>query len=181
MQHYKGPTVVLLFPSFLDYGQGVAPAQNKETPNTPPQNSVERDARKHYLVALEAIQNDDLAVATDELNRAAALAPGNALIWYNLAVVESKKGESKAALEHLHKATALGLPASQQEGRGRVAVVRWETVGRATRPLTFTGASPWLGLLTPSNPITGVPNAQRDGAAPADGKSGWGRPHRRTA
>jgi hypothetical protein len=71
-------------------------------------------AKKHYLVALEALKKNDLPVALDELKQAAALAPSNALIWYNIAVVESKKGDSKAALEHLHKATSLGLPPSQQ-------------------------------------------------------------------
>jgi hypothetical protein len=66
-------------------------------------------------VALEAMKNNDLSIALDELKQAAGLAPSNALIWYNIAVVESKKGDSKAALEHLHKATSLGLPSSQQE------------------------------------------------------------------
>lgn len=46
----------------------------------------------------------------DELTTASTLAPRNALIWYNLAVVESKKGDPAPALEHLKKAESLGLP-----------------------------------------------------------------------
>ena len=73
----------------------------------------EKEAQKHYRIALEALKNDDLATASDELTSAAELAPKNALIWYNLAVVESKKGdESPLALQHLQKANSLGLPSS---------------------------------------------------------------------
>lgn len=73
----------------------------------------EKEAQKHYRIALEALKNDDLATASDELTSAAELAPKNALIWYNLAVVESKKGdESTLALQHLQKANSLGLPSS---------------------------------------------------------------------
>jgi hypothetical protein len=78
--------------------------------DSPPAN----DARKHYLIALEALKNNDLPIALTELNQAAALAPDNALIWYNIAIVESRKGEPKAALDHLHKAEGLGLPASRK-------------------------------------------------------------------
>jgi hypothetical protein len=72
----------------------------------------ETEAQKHYRIALEAIKNNDFTTASDELKKAAALAPKNALIWYNLAVVESKKGDSAPALEHLRKAESLGLPKS---------------------------------------------------------------------
>jgi hypothetical protein len=74
----------------------------------------ETEAQKHYRIALEAIKNNDFTTASDELKTAADLAPRNALIWYNLAVVESKKGDSKPALDHLHKATSLGLPRTLQ-------------------------------------------------------------------
>ncbi len=74
----------------------------------------EKEAQKHYRIALEAIKNNDFTAASDELKTAADLAPKNALIWYNLAVVESKKGDSKSALEHLQKAESLGLPRNLQ-------------------------------------------------------------------
>ncbi len=75
----------------------------------------EREAQKHYRVALEAIKNNDFSTAADELKAASELAPKNALIWYNLAVVESKEGDSKAALDNLQKAEALGLPKTVQD------------------------------------------------------------------
>jgi hypothetical protein len=51
----------------------------------------QREAQKHYRIALEALKDNDFATAADELTAASKLAPKNALIWYNLAVVESKK------------------------------------------------------------------------------------------
>lgn len=51
----------------------------------------------------------------DELGQAAQLAPKNAIIWYNFAQVESKKGDSASALQHLQKAESLGLPKSVQD------------------------------------------------------------------
>jgi len=74
----------------------------------------ERQAQKHYLVAVEALKNGDLTTALQELNAAAKLAPKNALIWYNLAVVESKSGDAKTALIDVQKASDLGLPNSIQ-------------------------------------------------------------------
>ena len=74
----------------------------------------EKEAQKHYRIALVAIKNNDFSTASDELKAASELAPKNALIWYNLAVVESKKGDSAPALEHLQKAETLGLPKTLQ-------------------------------------------------------------------
>ena len=51
------------------------------------ERSDEEQARKHYRVALEALKNNDLESAAEELSKAAELAPNNALILYNLAVV----------------------------------------------------------------------------------------------
>jgi hypothetical protein len=70
----------------------------------------EKEAQKHYLIALEALKNNDLTTALQELNAAAKLAPKNALIWYNLAVVESKSGNANAALDDVQKASNFGLP-----------------------------------------------------------------------
>jgi hypothetical protein len=101
-----------------------SPAVAQSTPQQPPKKAAaaqsapltpqEREAQKHYRVALEAIKNNDFSTAADELKAASGLAPKNALIWYNLAVVESKKGDAKSALEHLQKAESLGLPKSMQ-------------------------------------------------------------------
>ena len=71
---------------------------------------AEREAQKHYRIALEALKNNDLDIALQELNTAAEMAPKNALIWYNIAVVESKRGDGNSGLEHLQKANTLGLP-----------------------------------------------------------------------
>jgi hypothetical protein len=81
---------------------------------TAPLTSQEKEAQKHYRIALEAIKNNDFSVAADELKAAAELAPKNAVIWYNLAVVESKKGDSAPALEHLKRAENIGLPKALQ-------------------------------------------------------------------
>jgi hypothetical protein len=48
------------------------------------------------------------------LKAAVDLTPKNALIWYNLAVVESKEGDSAPAFEHLQKAENIGLPKALQ-------------------------------------------------------------------
>lgn len=74
----------------------------------------EKEAQKHYRVAVEALKNNDLETALRELNAASGLAPKNAMIWYNLAVVESKNGDSAPALEHLKKAETLKLPKNLQ-------------------------------------------------------------------
>jgi tetratricopeptide (TPR) repeat protein len=74
----------------------------------------QREAQKHYRIALEAIQNNDLSTAIEELKSAADLAPKNALIRFNLAVVESKRGDSVSALADLQTASKLGIPAAQQ-------------------------------------------------------------------
>ena len=100
------------------------PAAGQSTPQQSPKKAAsaqsapltaqEKEAQKHYRVALEAIKNNDFSTAADELKSASELAPKNALIWYNLAVVESKNGESAPALEDLQKAEHIGLPKSMQ-------------------------------------------------------------------
>lgn len=67
-------------------------------------------AKFKYKVALKAIENGDWPVAEQNLREAARLAPDNALIWYNLAIVESKSNDKiREALDSLHKAISLGL------------------------------------------------------------------------
>ena len=80
------------------------------------QGTDNADAKLHYKVALIALEKNDLETALTELRRAAELAPSNPLVFYNLAVVYSKKaGMEATALEYLQKARRLGLPASQGE------------------------------------------------------------------
>jgi len=76
--------------------------------------SAESKAKQHYLAAVDALKANDLDAAERELNAAAALAPSNSVIWYNLAVVESRKNNSETALRHLQQAIKLGLPADVQ-------------------------------------------------------------------
>ncbi len=73
-------------------------------------SSQDREAQKHYRVAQEAIKNNDFSTATDELRAASNLAAKNSVIWYNLAVVESKNGDPDDARLHLQKAEIIGLP-----------------------------------------------------------------------
>jgi tetratricopeptide (TPR) repeat protein len=80
-----------------------------------PSSTIENKAKQHYLAAKEALANGDLDSALNELNAAAALAPGNAVIWYNVAVVESKKNNPDAAMQHLRKAIRLGLPSDLKD------------------------------------------------------------------
>ena len=97
-------------------GQPSTAGSSGQTPKKPTSAQTtaltpqEREAQKHYRVALEAIKNNDFSTAAGELKAASELAPKNALIWYNLAVVESKKGDSASALQHLQKAENLKLP-----------------------------------------------------------------------
>lgn len=108
----SGPGLIL-GQSATAFSSGQTPkksASQKSAALTP----QEKQAQKHYRIALEAIKNNDFSTASDELKTAADLAPKNALIWYNLAVVESKKGDSVPALEHLQKAEMLGLPKTLQ-------------------------------------------------------------------
>ncbi|MGB8099751.1 MAG: hypothetical protein WCF17_21560 [Terracidiphilus sp.] len=96
------------------------PAVAQSTPQQPPKKAAsaqsspltpqEREAQKHYRVALEAIKNNDFSMAADELKAASEFAPRNALIWYNLAGVESKKGDTKSALEHPQETENLAVP-----------------------------------------------------------------------
>jgi hypothetical protein len=117
----KSTNLAVIFAMFLAAlvsNRVVAHSSAQQTPKkstsaqSPTLTPQEKEAQKHYRIALEAIKNNDFATASDELKTAADLAPKNALIWYNLAVVESKKSESAPALEHLQKAESFGLPKS---------------------------------------------------------------------
>jgi tetratricopeptide (TPR) repeat protein len=68
-------------------------------------------AEFHYKVAIAALNDGNLDVGLQELETAAKLAPDNALVQYNLAIVKQKKGEPGEALVYLQRALSLGLPA----------------------------------------------------------------------
>src|SRR5208282_186061 len=78
-------------------------------------STSDAEARKHYKIALAALQNNDLATAEDELRMAAQLTPRNPLIYYNLAVVAEKRGDIHGADESLAKAEHLHLPADVKD------------------------------------------------------------------
>jgi hypothetical protein len=74
------------------------------------------EAARHYKVALVALEKNDLDMALKELRICAQLAPENALVHYNLAVVQSKKeGQSSEALTSLQRAMNLGLPPEKKD------------------------------------------------------------------
>ena len=77
------------------------------------QTTQEGEAGRHHQLALSALQDGNLEAAANELNKAADLAPRNALIQYDLGVVESQLGRVESALNHLRNARALGLPTDQ--------------------------------------------------------------------
>jgi hypothetical protein len=80
------------------------------------QNADVDNARLHYRVGTKALEDNDLATARDEFQKAARLTPGNALIWYNLAIVQSKLGEATGARDSLKRADDLGLPKELKAG-----------------------------------------------------------------
>jgi tetratricopeptide (TPR) repeat protein len=75
----------------------------------------EEQAKKHYRVALEALKNNDLESAAEELYKAAELVPKNTLILYNLAVVQAKQGKVQKGLSNVERALELGLPEKEKE------------------------------------------------------------------
>ena len=64
-------------------------------------------AQRHYQAGLAALEKNDLAAAEEEMQAAAQLAPKNAMIFYKLAVIQSKRGEWEAGnQEHIRRAEA---------------------------------------------------------------------------
>lgn len=91
-----------------------AAARTKSQSSTSPKSSDdEKQAQFHYKVAVTALQHNDLEIAERELQKAVELAPNNALVHYNLAVVKSKTGRPIEAISELKRAIQLGLPSEQ--------------------------------------------------------------------
>lgn len=98
------------------------------------------EADAHYRVALVAIKDGDLTIAARELAEAARLAPSNAKIWYNIGVVESKRSNPAAAVEHLKRALQLGLPADLTEAANDLlaeATYRMKKTGSDIKTLLY--------------------------------------------
>ena len=75
------------------------------------QQATDADAaQRHYQAGLAALEKNDLAAAEEEMQAAARLAPKNALIFYKLAVIQSKRDEWQPALKNIDAARKLGLP-----------------------------------------------------------------------
>lgn len=73
------------------------------------------EARKHFQIAVVALQNNDLQTAQEELKKSAELSPRNSLVFYNLAVVESKLGDIHGADASLTKAERLRIPIRERQ------------------------------------------------------------------
>jgi len=67
-------------------------------------------AQRHYQAGLAALEKNDLAAAEEEMQAAARLAPKDALIFYQLAVIQSKRDKWQPALKNIDVARKLGLP-----------------------------------------------------------------------
>jgi hypothetical protein len=78
-------------------------------------------AQRHYQAGLAALDKNDLATAEDEMQAAAKLVPKDALIFYKLAVIQSKRDEWQPALKNIDAARKLGLPKKLEEEALRLA------------------------------------------------------------
>ena len=77
--------------------------------------SQQAAAQRHYQAGLAALDKNDLAAAEEEMQTAAKLAPKNALIFYKLAVIQSKRDEWQSALKNIDAARKLGLPKNLED------------------------------------------------------------------
>src|SRR5579862_7890954 len=86
------------------------------------QQAADADAAQaHYQAGLAALEKNDLAAAEEEMQAAAKLAPKNALIFYKLAVIQSKRDEWQAGIKSLDVAQKLGLPKELQDAANELA------------------------------------------------------------
>jgi hypothetical protein len=76
------------------------------------------EAKQHYQNAVTAIAKNNWQTAKSELQKAATLAPQNALVHYDLALAYKNLGEVASAQSEIKNALQLGLPdAQRQEGQ----------------------------------------------------------------
>ena len=86
------------------------------------QKAADADAvQRHYEAGLAALEKNDLVAAEEEMQAAAKLAPKDALIFYKLAVIQSKRDEWQAGIKSLDVAQKLGLPKELQDGANELA------------------------------------------------------------
>lgn len=94
-------------------------------------------AKQHYQNAVATINKGDWQTAKNELQQAEKLAPGNALVHYDLALAYSHTGSPKSAQAELNKALQLGLPPEQkQAGEQLKKQLATSDVGEKTAPST---------------------------------------------
>src|ERR1700724_2210055 len=80
------------------------------------QQAADADAaQRHYQAGLAALEKNDLAAAEEEMQAAAKLAPKDALTFYKLAVIQSKRDEGQPALKSIDAARKLGLPKNLED------------------------------------------------------------------
>jgi len=80
------------------------------------QQTADADAApRHYRAGLAALEKNDLAAAEEEMQAAVRLAPKNAMIFYQLAVIQSKRDEWQPALKNIDAARKLGLPKNLED------------------------------------------------------------------
>src|ERR1700748_758871 len=95
---------------------GFEPANLSDSVGGEAQQAADADAaQRHYQAGLAALEKNDLAAAEEEMQAAAKLAPKNALIFYKLAVIQSKRDEWQAALKNIDAARKLGLPKNLED------------------------------------------------------------------
>ncbi len=79
------------------------------------QASAAQDAQYHYRVAMVALDKNDFRTAGEEMKQAIDSAPDNSLLYFNLAVIQSKDNKAMAAKRNLEKAIKLGLPEGKSD------------------------------------------------------------------
>ena len=85
-------------------------------------SSTMSEAELQFRVAVTAMKDSNFKMALASLEKAAALAPRNGLIHYNLAIVLEKLNQPERGLESVRKAIGLGLPAENQEAANELLV-----------------------------------------------------------
>jgi hypothetical protein len=98
-----------------------------------------------------ALKNHDLAVAEAEFTKASELAPDNALVQYNLAIVESQSGHTEEAMTHLKRAEKLGLSgdtANHAENLDAELDYRLQKAHQETSAFDWLTRHPWYSVHT---------------------------------
>ena len=86
------------------------------------QQAADADAaQRRYRAGLAALEKGNLAAAEEEMQAAAKLAPKDAMIFYKLAVIQSKRGEREAGIKSVSVAQKLGLPKKLQEAANQLS------------------------------------------------------------